>query len=67
MSGKALFATQGGGIAEEIVQGLVYHFVESPKDFPEMQVGDSVPPGWDLAPINEAARQSMVDDIDLDD
>ena len=58
-----VYGTQGGGLAQ-FKDGKAV-FIEAPKDFPELKVGDEVPERWDLQPANDAAHQAAYED-DLD-
>lgn len=55
---KALWATQGGGLAEW--NGETYIFVESPDWWPNA-VGEEVPSEWGVIPANETARNEMLE------
>ena len=51
-----VFGTQGGGLVREVSQNpFIYVFVEKP-DYPGLDVGDTMPKEWDIAPANQAAR-----------
>jgi hypothetical protein len=50
-----VFGTQGGGLARQIGRtGQTFIFVEAP-DCPGLDVGDTVPQEWGLAPANQPA------------
>lgn len=53
-----VFAAQGGGLVREIRSGgrYSYIFVEAPPDGMGLSVGDTMPPEWDIVPVNQAAK-----------
>ena len=46
------YATQGGGLAEWDDLNKRYIWVESPEQFPDMEVGDPVPEEWGIVPLS---------------
>lgn len=56
-----VFGTQGGGLAREV--NGTYIFITDP-GCPGLQVGDEVPMEWDIAPANQLARNSVLDEQD---
>ncbi len=58
-----VFGTQGGGLVREVSQNpFVYGFVEAPEGCPSLQVGDTMPSEWDIAPANQAARDLLYEE-----
>lgn len=62
-----VWGTQGGGLVKQ--EGDHYVFVEPPSDFPDIKVGDKMPPEWGLAAANGLARAwldaEFPDDFDV--
>lgn len=56
-----VFYTQGGGLVREIKTngGFLYIFVEAPREYMGLQVGDVMPQEWDLIPANDLARSVL--------
>ncbi|MBU0597942.1 hypothetical protein KKF61_03005 [Patescibacteria group bacterium] len=52
-----VWATQGGGLVREVGGMLI--FVESPPNFPELNVGDEMPAEWGIAAANNHARDQV--------
>ena len=55
----AYYGTQGGGIAEERGDTLVWR--EPPGDFPEMQLGEPIPEEWSVVgPFDDETNKPFI-------
>lgn len=50
-----VYSTQGGGLAKKLRSEPV--FIESPEDFPDLEVGDFVPAEWELVCVTTYSEQ----------
>lgn len=58
-----VYGTQGGGLAKAVGSDSMV-WVEPPKEFPEVGVGDFVPREWGVTPANGLFDPRLLDDLD---
>jgi len=56
---KALYTTQGGGVCEYI--GNIAVWVEVPRQFSYMRVGDPIPQDWGTVAINSSEESENIE------